>query len=220
DNIRRYENKAGTFITGIDVTSKEAIEKKEQRAKRFHFRAEVSDNQRNVVLDRDMMRKALPKVRLETLHVVGVDDLSTEDIFTFFKQYPPGYIEWLDDTSCNVVWLDEVTAARALLNLTTMPVDTKDKKDEESTSTKSKADRFNDSSGDETEEGEVDEDNPSDAEETNKNTLNTEKGERVPVFDRYPVPTSVGPCRGEVRQKSGLLPPAVRPVGERSVHVQ
>ncbi|XP_073472701.1 nuclear cap-binding protein subunit 3 isoform X2 [Aquarana catesbeiana] len=120
-----------------------------------------------------MMRKALPKVRLETLHVVGVDDLSTEDIFTFFKQYPPGYIEWLDDTSCNVVWLDEVTAARALLNLTTMPVDTKDKKDEESTSTKSKADRFNDSSGDETEEGEVDEDNPSDAEETNKNTLNT-----------------------------------------------
>lgn len=173
DNIRRYENKAGTFITGIDVTSKEAIEKKEQRAKRFHFRAEVSDNQRNVVLDRDMMRKALPKVRLETLHVVGVDDLSTEDIFTFFKQYPPGYIEWLDDTSCNVVWLDEVTAARALLNLTTMPVDTKDKKDEESTSTKSKADRFNDSSGDETEEGEVDEDNPSDAEETNKNTLNT-----------------------------------------------
>ncbi|XP_077336725.1 LOW QUALITY PROTEIN: nuclear cap-binding protein subunit 3 [Lithobates pipiens] len=174
DNIRRYENKAGTFITGIDVTSKEAIEKKEQRAKRFHFRAEVNDNQRNVVLDRDMMRKALPKVRLETLHVVGVDDLSTEDIFTFFKQYPPGYIEWLDDTSCNVVWLDEVTAARALLNLTTMPVDTKDKKDEESTSTKSKADRFNDSSGDETEEGEVDEDNPSDAEEEpNKNTLNT-----------------------------------------------
>ncbi|XP_040194283.1 nuclear cap-binding protein subunit 3 isoform X2 [Rana temporaria] len=174
DNIRRYENKAGTFITGIDVTSKEAIEKKEQRAKRFHFRAEVSDNQRNVVLDRDMMRKALPKLRLETLHVVGVDDLSTEDIFTFFKQYPPGYIEWLDDTSCNVVWLDEVTAARALLNLTTMPVDTKDKKDEESTSTKSKADRFNDSSGDETEEGEVDEDNPSDAEkEPNKITLNT-----------------------------------------------
>ncbi|CAI9605023.1 unnamed protein product [Staurois parvus] len=173
-NIRRYENKAGTFITGIDVTSKEALEKKEQRAKRFHFRAEVSDDQRNVILDRDMMRKALPNVRLETLHVMGVDEMSTEDIFAFYKQYPPGYIEWLDDTSCNVVWLDEVTAARALLNMTTMPVDTKSKKDEESTSTKSKADRFNDSSGDETEEGEVDEDNPSDAEEEpNKNTLNT-----------------------------------------------
>ncbi|KAM5181449.1 nuclear cap-binding protein subunit 3 isoform 2-T2 [Mantella aurantiaca] len=173
--IRRYENKAGTFITGIDVTSKEAIEKKEQRAKRFHFHAEVSDNQRNVVVDREMMRKALPKARLETLHVSGVDDMSTEDIFAFFKQYPPGYIEWLDDTSCNVVWLDEVTAARALLNMSTMPTDTKGKKDEESTSTKSKADRFNDSSGDETEEGEVDEDNPSDdaEEEPSKDTVDT-----------------------------------------------
>ncbi|XP_018412658.1 PREDICTED: nuclear cap-binding protein subunit 3 isoform X2 [Nanorana parkeri] len=180
DNIRRYENKAGTFITGIDVTSKEAIEKKEQRAKRFHFRAEASDDQRNVVLDREMMRKAMPEVRLETLYVTGVDDMSTEDIFSFFKQYPPGYIEWLDDASCNVVWLDEVTAARALLNMSTMPVDTDSKKDDESTSTKSKADRFNDSSGEETEEGEVDEENPSDAEEdaepnknTIKNTINT-----------------------------------------------
>ncbi|OBS69170.1 hypothetical protein A6R68_02279, partial [Neotoma lepida] len=57
DTSRRYENKAGSFITGIDVTSKEAIEKKEQRAKRFHFRAEVNLAQRNVSLDRDMMKK-------------------------------------------------------------------------------------------------------------------------------------------------------------------
>lgn len=35
----------------------EAIEKKEQRAKRFHFRAEVNLAQRNVALDRDMMKK-------------------------------------------------------------------------------------------------------------------------------------------------------------------
>ncbi|XP_073523761.1 nuclear cap-binding protein subunit 3 isoform X2 [Phyllobates terribilis] len=164
-STRRYENKAGAFITGIDVTSKEAIEKKEQRAKRFHFRAEVNDNQRDVVLDLEMMRKAIPKVRLETLHISGVDEMSTQDIFAFFKQYPPGYIEWLDDTSCNVVWLDEVTAARALLNLSTMPTDVKSKKSEEGVSAKSKSDRYNDSSGDETEEGEVEEENHSDPEE-------------------------------------------------------
>ncbi|XP_077150618.1 nuclear cap-binding protein subunit 3 isoform X3 [Ranitomeya variabilis] len=173
-STRRYENKAGAFITGIDVTSKEAIEKKEQRAKRFHFRAEVNDNQRDVVLDLEMMRKAIPKVRLETLHISGVDDMSTQDIFAFFKQYPPGYIEWLDDTSCNVVWLDEVTAARALLNLSTMPTDVKSKKSDESASTKSKTDRYNDSSGDETEEGEVEEENQSDAEEeSEKKVLST-----------------------------------------------
>ncbi|XP_072285185.1 nuclear cap-binding protein subunit 3 isoform X2 [Pyxicephalus adspersus] len=196
-NTRRYENKAGTFITGIDVTSKEALEKKEQRAKRFHFRAEVSDSQRNVVLDPEMLKKAIPEARLETLHVVGVDEMSTQDIFTFFKQYPPGYIEWLDDSSCNVIWLDEVTAIRALINMSTMPVDSKSKKDEESTSTKSKADqavsecspallpdRFNDSSGDETEEGEVDEENPSDTEEEpNKNNLNTVRVEHKLSID-------------------------------------
>ncbi|XP_069617482.1 nuclear cap-binding protein subunit 3 isoform X4 [Ranitomeya imitator] len=164
-STRRYENKSGAFITGIDVTSKEAIEKKEQRAKRFHFRAEVNDNQRDVVLDLEMMRKAIPKARLETLHISGVDEMSTQDIFAFFKQYPPGYIEWLDDTSCNVVWLDEVTAARALLNLSTMPTDVKSKKSDDSASAKSKTDRYNDSSGDETEEGEVEEENQSDAEE-------------------------------------------------------
>ncbi|XP_044139838.1 nuclear cap-binding protein subunit 3 isoform X1 [Bufo gargarizans] len=174
-STRRYENKAGTFITGIDVTSKEAIEKKEQRAKRFHFRADVNDNQRDVVLDREMMRKAIPKVRLETLYVSGVDDMSTEDIFAFFKQYPPGHIEWLDDTSCNVVWLDEVTTARALLNLSTMPTDVKSKKGQQSLSAKSKTERYNDSSGDETEEGEVEEDNPSDAEkEPEKKVLSTD----------------------------------------------
>ncbi|OCT91552.1 nuclear cap-binding protein subunit 3 [Xenopus laevis] len=179
DNNRRYENRAGTFITGIDVTSKEAFEKKEQRAKRFHFRAEVSDDQRNVVLDREMIRKAIPKVRLETLYVCGVDDMSTQDIFGFFKQYPPGYIEWLDDCSCNVVWLDEVTASRALLNLSSMPTNEKGqrKKDGQHRSARSKKDRLDDSplsSGDETEEGEVEEDNPSEAEvETENKTVNS-----------------------------------------------
>ncbi|MEJ1273218.1 integrin alpha E epithelial-associated [Cricetulus griseus] len=99
DTSRRYENKAGSFITGIDVTSKEAIEKKEQRAKRFHFRAEVNLAQRNVALDRDMMKKAIPKVRLETIYICGVDEMSTQDIFSYFKEYPPAHIEWLDDTS-------------------------------------------------------------------------------------------------------------------------
>ncbi|XP_077150616.1 nuclear cap-binding protein subunit 3 isoform X2 [Ranitomeya variabilis] len=186
-STRRYENKAGAFITGIDVTSKEAIEKKEQRAKRFHFRAEVNDNQRDVVLDLEMMRKAIPKVRLETLHISGVDDMSTQDIFAFFKQYPPGYIEWLDDTSCNVVWLDEVTAARALLNLSTMPTDVKSKKSDESASTKSKTDRYNDSSGDETEEGEVEEENQSDAEEeSEKKVLSTDAGPVTPALIGHP----------------------------------
>ncbi|NXX45289.1 NCBP3 protein, partial [Tricholaema leucomelas] len=167
DTSRRYENKAGSFITGIDVTSKEAIEKKEQRAKRFHFRAEVNLAQRNVALDRDMMKKAIPKVRLDTIYICGVDEMSTQDIFAYFKEYPPAHIEWLDDTSCNVVWLDEVTATRALINMSSLPDQEKTKSretNEEKTAEKTKKEKQEESSDDETEEGEVEDDNPSDVE--------------------------------------------------------
>ncbi|KAL0162434.1 hypothetical protein M9458_041830, partial [Cirrhinus mrigala] len=63
----------------------------------------------------------IPKVRLEALHMSGVDDMSTQDVFGYFKEYPPGHIEWIDDTSCNVVWLDDITSTRALINLSRMP---------------------------------------------------------------------------------------------------
>ncbi|XP_077361574.1 nuclear cap-binding protein subunit 3 isoform X2 [Festucalex cinctus] len=120
DTSRRYENKAGAFITGIDVNSKEAIERKEKRARRFHFHGEASATQRNIFLDKDAVRKAIPKVRLEAVHVMGVDDMSTQDVFGYFKEYPPAHIEWIDDTSCNVVWLDDNTAIRAFINTSRM----------------------------------------------------------------------------------------------------
>ena len=34
DNVKKYENKAGAFVTGIDLTSKDAQERKEDRGKR------------------------------------------------------------------------------------------------------------------------------------------------------------------------------------------
>nr|XP_060632234.1 nuclear cap-binding protein subunit 3-like [Anolis sagrei ordinatus] len=168
DTSRRYENKAGSFITGIDVTSKEAIEKKEQRAKRFHFRAEVNLAQRNVALDRDTMKKAIPKLRLDTLYVFGVDEMSTQDIFGYFKEYPPAHIEWLDDTSCNVVWLDEVTATRALINMSSMPEEEEDDEEKaksQESGRRGRKEKAEGSSEDEAEEGEVEDDHHSQAEE-------------------------------------------------------
>uniref|UniRef100_A0A7N8YP17 Nuclear cap-binding protein subunit 3 n=1 Tax=Mastacembelus armatus TaxID=205130 RepID=A0A7N8YP17_9TELE len=121
DTSRRYENKAGAFITGIDVNSKEAIERKEKRARRFHFCDEERVGHRNVFLDKDIMKKAIPRLRLEAIHVTGVDDMSTQDVFGYFKEYPPAHIEWIDDTSCNVVWLDDDTSIRALINTSRLP---------------------------------------------------------------------------------------------------
>lgn len=78
----------------------------------------------------------------------GVDDMSTQDVFGYFKEYPPAHIEWINDTACksrtrfgsqgsgsgpevkplplpcfpgNVVWLDDDTCIRALINTSRMP---------------------------------------------------------------------------------------------------
>ncbi|KAM4620249.1 nuclear cap-binding protein subunit 3 isoform 2-T2 [Polymixia lowei] len=178
DTSRRYENKAGAFITGIDVNSKEAIEKKEKRARRFHFCAEVNLAQRNVVLDKDVIKKAIPAIRLEAIYMTGVDDMSTQDVFGYFKEYPPAHIEWIDDTSCNVVWLDDVTSTRALINSSRMPdpeavtTETDDTKQPGKPIEQSKGHRNQSSDeddDDDEEEGEVDEE-----EASNKNSVERE----------------------------------------------
>ncbi|XP_044077251.1 nuclear cap-binding protein subunit 3 isoform X4 [Siniperca chuatsi] len=137
----------------------EAIERKEKRARRFHFCVEESVGQRNVFLDKDVMKKAIPRLRLEAIHVAGVDDMSTQDVFGYFKEYPPAHIEWIDDTSCNVVWLDDNTSVRALVNSSRMPdpeaVATETESAEQS-GEQSKA-RRGQGSDEEEEEGEVDE---------------------------------------------------------------
>ncbi|XP_051250893.1 nuclear cap-binding protein subunit 3 [Dicentrarchus labrax] len=160
DTSRRYENKAGAFITGIDVNSKEAIERKEKRARRFHFCAEESVGQRNVFLDKDIMKKAIPSLRLEAIYVTGVDDMSTQDVFGYFKEYPPAHIEWIDDTSCNVVWLDDNTSVRALINSSRMPDPDAVTAETEDTAPPGEPvkGRRGQGSDDEEEEGEVDED--------------------------------------------------------------
>lgn len=43
--------------------------------------------------------------------------MGTDDIFKFFSDHYPSHIEWIDDTSCNVVWKDENSAASAILDM-------------------------------------------------------------------------------------------------------
>ncbi|XP_047463521.1 nuclear cap-binding protein subunit 3 [Mugil cephalus] len=206
DTSRRYENKAGAFITGIDVNSKEAIERKEKRARRFHFQSEDSVVQRNVFLDKDAMKKAIPRLRMEAIYVTGVDDMSTQDVFGYFKEYPPAHIEWIDDTSCNVVWLDDDTSIRALINSSRMP--DPEAVATETESTEQPGDQ-NKEEEEEEEEGEVDEDE----EETKKKS-----GEDVEVKDGEEAEPK--PEAGQVDDLSGAereslmrndLRPAVKP---------
>ncbi|XP_002734983.1 nuclear cap-binding protein subunit 3-like [Saccoglossus kowalevskii] len=111
---RRYENKAGDFITGFDVTSQEYKAKKKERGKRFGI-GKVDDEKMELDSSLEQFINDDEDIRLDALHLKGVDNMSTQDIFDYFKEFQPGSIEWIDDTSCNVVWLDPHTARRALL---------------------------------------------------------------------------------------------------------
>ena len=55
------------------------------------------------------------------VHIRGLDDLTTTDIRTFslehYSSHPPSRIEWLDDTSANIVYEAPDIAAKALTNL-------------------------------------------------------------------------------------------------------
>ncbi|EDV21708.1 uncharacterized protein TRIADDRAFT_59704 [Trichoplax adhaerens] len=52
-------------------------------------------------------------IRLNALHLHGTDEMSTKDVIRYFEKFPPGSIEWINDSSCNVIWDDENTAKRA-----------------------------------------------------------------------------------------------------------
>jgi hypothetical protein len=64
------------------------------------------ENRRDVAIGEDL--------RANTIHVFGVDNMSTEDIRRHFLEYGPSWIEWINDSSCNVTFEDDFTAARVL----------------------------------------------------------------------------------------------------------
>lgn len=55
--------------------------------------------------------------RPEAVYVYGVDLLSTRDLLEYFGDYGPKYIEWLNDSSANVIFREEETAKRAMAGL-------------------------------------------------------------------------------------------------------
>ncbi|XP_072164517.1 uncharacterized protein [Diadema setosum] len=127
ENVKRYENKnSAKFVTGLDITSKEARRKREARAKRFGTASKSRSGEAEEEEEEEDISSVLlaqgstiggNRVRLEAINMTGVDDMSTQDIFSYFQSYDPSSIEWINDTSCNIVWLDPHSAARALLGM-------------------------------------------------------------------------------------------------------
>uniref|UniRef100_A0A7S4V4Z0 YbaK/aminoacyl-tRNA synthetase-associated domain-containing protein n=1 Tax=Alexandrium monilatum TaxID=311494 RepID=A0A7S4V4Z0_9DINO len=56
-------------------------------------------------------------VRRGALHCYGVDFLSNKEVLEIFTRFKPQNVEWLDDSSCNVVFADDDEPTRVLKEL-------------------------------------------------------------------------------------------------------
>ena len=67
------------------------------------------------------------EIRGEALHLRGVDNLSTDDIKLYLSSVSPDIafvkLEWIDDTSLNIVYESDDIAATALQTVTAQPVE-------------------------------------------------------------------------------------------------
>lgn len=70
----------------------------------------------NLNISPDELTKAFSVWRFDTLHVRGVENLNTQEVFDYFGKEPSS-IEWLSNISCNVTFQDWQTAVNSLLNM-------------------------------------------------------------------------------------------------------
>ena len=52
--------------------------------------------------------------RNDAVHLYGVDHMTTAECMGYFGEYGPVFCEWINDSSCNVVFSDEHAARRAI----------------------------------------------------------------------------------------------------------
>ncbi|CAL1536777.1 unnamed protein product [Lymnaea stagnalis] len=121
-----YENKSGNFVTGVDVTFEEASENWKKRAMKFGTLStpkqpitdiDIKNLYKSLGMNIERLDEDPRGWRMEAILLRGTDNMSTTDVFDYFSEYAPKGVEWIDDFSCNVVWLDKLTPARALIKL-------------------------------------------------------------------------------------------------------
>lgn len=59
----------------------------------------------------------MSNLRLNTIHVRGVQELSSDEVLKYFELYDPASLEWVNDLTCNVVFDDPKAAATAMIGL-------------------------------------------------------------------------------------------------------
>lgn len=101
------------------MLSKEEQTKRSARRKRFGVtevanRLPVQKLGKVDMLEQMRWPKGDEELRRDILHVYGVDLLDTDDIRTIFFGYGVKWVEWINDSSCNVAFEDDFTVKRIL----------------------------------------------------------------------------------------------------------
>uniref|UniRef100_A0A1B6CM40 Nuclear cap-binding protein subunit 3 n=1 Tax=Clastoptera arizonana TaxID=38151 RepID=A0A1B6CM40_9HEMI len=116
-----YDNRNGSFVTGVNIFDPEEQAKLNKRAARFNLDPTTSkpltDKQLKKLYKSMGLKQNDEDIRFEALHLRGTSGMDTKDVFAYFKDYGPASLEWINEHSCNIVWLDDISAARALLGL-------------------------------------------------------------------------------------------------------
>jgi hypothetical protein len=114
-----YKAAKPAFMTGVDILDKREQAKLQERARRFCLNPEEIKNFRDE--DLQLLHGSLgitpsneSNVRFEVIHLRGIEQMNAADILDYFLEYAPVSVEWIDEESCNVVWLDRISSARAV----------------------------------------------------------------------------------------------------------
>ena len=82
------------------------------------FKASLSRELRDTdLLEERKEHGAAVTRRPDAVHLYGVDKMSTKEVLQYFDSYGPLRVEWIDDSSCNVVFGDQHSAKRAIVGL-------------------------------------------------------------------------------------------------------
>jgi len=96
----------------------EEEEKRKARAAKFGVEfTEMDEGLEDGLLEEAKEASNMAEQRMNAVHVYGVDKMSTGNIMSCFSGYGPSWVEWINDSSCNVVFEDDPSAARVLFTL-------------------------------------------------------------------------------------------------------
>lgn len=121
---KAWDKSSKWFLPNYDLFEEDENVKKLQRAERFGlpkkneskpvtYSEQLSSLHSELGINEENERH----YRFNAIHMRGIQEMTTDDVLQYFSFHDPSVVEWVDSDSCNIVWLDDISASTALLSL-------------------------------------------------------------------------------------------------------